>query len=219
MSVWDDQIIVKPLIVKSIILSKLGIYERKLMARKCELREIDKSEYNEFMLANHLQGPANSKVRLGLYSDSGELVSVMSFGLKRVCMGGKENEWELIRYCSKRGVQVSGAAGKLLNHFIKEYHPVAITSFSSNDISDGEMYKRLGFMELPAPQSISYWYVDTKNNVRYHRYNFRKDVLVKEGYSPSLTESEIMHSRGYVKIYDSGQSKWMMSINQENSGH
>ena len=44
---------------------------------------------------------------------------------------------------------------------------------------------------------------------RHHRYNFRKDQLVKEGFDASKSEFTIMEERGYYRIYDSGQTKWV----------
>ena len=54
----------------------------------------------------------------------------------------------------------------------------------------------------------SYWYID-KNMNRYHRYNFRKDLLVKEGFDALKSESQITTEYGFYKIYDTGQTKWI----------
>ena len=204
LTVWEDQIINKPEIVESIILSKLGIYERRIYARNCQVREVDSKECYSFLKAYHLQGASNSKVRYGLYYKD-ELVSVMTFGLKRKCMGGK-GEWELHRYCNKKGVQVVGGASRLFKHFLNAQKPIFIESFSSNDISDGGLYDKLGFDMLKCEYG-SYWYIDKDMN-RYHRYNFRKDQLVKEGFDASKSEFTIMEERGYYRIYDTGQTKW-----------
>ena len=70
----------------------------------------------------------------------------------------------------------------------------------------GDLYKKLGF-EYIDTQKGSYWYI-TKDLQRRHRYSFRKDVLVKEGYDPNKTEFEITDEIGLFRIYDSGQQKW-----------
>ena len=172
------------------------------------MREVDPKECYSFLNAYHLQGASNSKVRYGLYYKD-ELVSVMTFGLKRKCMGGK-GEWELHRYCNKKGVQVVGGASRLFNHFIKAHKPAFIESFSSNDISDGRLYDKLGFDMLKCEYG-SYWYIDKDMN-RYHRYNFRKDHLIREGFDASKSESTIMKERGYYKIFDTGQTKWVKEL-------
>lgn len=206
-SIWEDQIINKPDIVKSIILSKLNIYDKRLYARECTIKELSSKECNNFLDSYHLQGKTNSSVRLGLYHDD-ELVGVMTFGKGRKCLNSKAN-YELYRYCCKTGIQVVGGASRLFKYFVDNFYPESIESFSSNDISNGNLYKNLGFEQVS--QSISYWYVD-KNMNRYHRYKFTKHSLVNEGFDRNKTEFEIMNERGFYRIYDSGQTKWIKTF-------
>lgn len=202
-TLWEDQIKKSPEKIKSIILSKLGIYDDRIYARKCIIKEVPSKECNEFLEEYHLQGKVSSSVRLGLYYNN-ELVSVMTFGKGRKCLNSKVS-YELYRYCCKAGIQVIGGASKLFNHFLKNYKPELIESFSANDISNGNLYKCLGFEKVSS--SIGYWYIDKYMN-RYHRYKFAKHILVKEGFDPNKTEFEIMNDRGFLRIYDSGQTKW-----------
>ena len=96
----------------------------------------------------------------------------------------------------------------MFKYFINNYHPNQVVSFSSNDISDGTLYKQLGFEFTK--DNLSYWYI-SREFIRYHRYNFTKQKLVKEGYDPNKTEMQIMTERGYYCIFDSGQTKWTWS--------
>ena len=64
----------------------------------------------------------------------------------------------------------------------------------------------MGF-ELYKITDISYYW--SKNGIRYHRFNFRKDKLVSEGYDKSKTEVEIMSERGFYRIFDCGNKKWI----------
>ena len=209
LTVWEDQLYTKLEIIESIILSKLGMYDRRIYARQCIIKKVSSNICNEFLDKYHLQGKTNSSIRLGLYYNN-ELISVMTFGKGRKCLNSKSN-YELYRYCCKKEVQVIGGASKLFKHFLKEYNPECIESFSSNDISNGNLYKQLGFVFKS--NSIGYWYVDRKKQ-RYHRYKFRKQELIKEGYDENKTEFEIMDERGFYRIYDSGQSKYIY-INNE----
>ena len=209
LTIWEDQIYNKPEIVEGIIKSHLGIYDHQVGARKCILKEVSSKESNKFLNENHLQGSANGSIRLGLYYND-ELVSIMVFGAKRRALGNKEtneNTYELYRYCNKLGWQIQGGASRLFKHFIDSHEDSLIESFSSNDISMGDLYKKLGF-KLIDVQKGSYWYIDRKRN-RHHRYSFRKDILVKEGYDPNKTEFEITEEIGLMRIYDSGQQKWI----------
>ena len=214
-SIWEDWMIHNRDIVKSIIYSKLGIYERRIYARQCEIREVNTKESNAFLNLNHIQGRCNSRIRLGLYYND-ELVSLMTFGSRRRAISGAhkevKGEYELLRYCSKLNTQVVGGAERLLKHFIRDNHPKTIISFSSNDISNGDLYKRLGFEKVA--ESSSYWYID-KNGIRYHRFSFTKDAIVRRGWrgdKNGWTEEDEMLSRGYMKIIDSGQTKWRLNV-------
>ena len=202
-SIWEDQIINNPEKVELIILSKLGIYKERIYARKCVIKEVPSKECNNFIEKYHLQGKTNSSIRLGLYYNN-ELISVMTFGKGRKCLNSKTG-YELYRYCCKEGFQVIGGASKLFKHFLKKYKPETIESFSSNDISNGNLYEQLGFTKVS--DSIGYWYIDNEMK-RHHRYKFTKYSLVKEGFDSSKTEFEIMNERGFYRIYDSGQTKW-----------
>lgn len=213
LSLWEDWIINKWDIVESMLLSKLGIYERKIGARECEIREVPHKEANNFLGINHIQGKGNCKVALGLYY-KGELVSLMTFGRPRLGQGRRDDpSHELTRFCSHRGWHVAGAASRLLNKYIAIYRPPVIKSFSSNDISDGGLYKVLGFRE--SGQNLSYWYVDPETLKRYHRFAFSKQSIKAKGLAPegdNWTEHQVTDSLGLLRIWDSGQTKWVLEV-------
>lgn len=202
--IFEDEWLYKKEIVKSIIKNRLKKTHHSFYARKCEVKEIDSNTCRDFLNDNHIQGNVNSKIRLGLfYMD--ELMSVMSFSMGRVLMGGKKDEWELTRFCNKININVVGAAGKLFNYFLKKYSPNKIISYSDIRLFNGGLYENLGFQRKS--QSIpNYWYVI--NGLRYHRFNFRKSILVKEGYDVNKTEKEIMFERKIYRIYDCGNIRW-----------
>lgn len=210
-SIWEDWVRLHPEIVKSLLLSKLNIYDKKIYARKCEVKEIGK-EYVEFLNQNHIQGKTNATIKLGIfYNDS--LEGVMTFSKRSKLSGGKNDDcWELTRFCTKLNTNVIGGASKLLKYFIKQHKPSNIISFSSNDISNGELYKKLGFVSNEKITS-AYWYVNQKSYLRYHRTSFTKTRLKQLGYNiNNKTESEIMKNLPFYKIYDSGHTKWNLKI-------
>lgn len=210
-NIWEDWIRNKPEIVRSLIMSKLGIYENRIGARKCIVREISSRDMNNFLDENHIQGRSSGNVRLGLYHGD-RLVGVMMFGGKRACSGNGENEgWDLRRFCTKCDWQIIGGAGKLLKYFIRKYRPENIYSFASCDISNGNLYKSLDF--VPMGHSGSYWYIDERNLKRYHRSTFTKKSLKRRGwYEEGKTEEEIMADRGFLKIQDAGMEKWELYV-------
>lgn len=216
MYMWEDWIKTKPDIVESIILNKLGLIDNTIYARKCAIKDINSKTCNEFLNKNHIQGASNASIHLGLYYND-ELVSIMTFSKPRVNMGAKKHkqQWELVRFCSKIHTRVIGGASKLFNYFVKKYNPESIVSFSMNDISDGGLYTYLGFVNDGS--NNSYWYIEPKTLKRYHRTSFTKQAIVKRGWrdkvDSSWTEKQVMEEQGYLRIYDSGQTKWVWSKN------
>ena len=160
--------------------------------------------------SNHIQGFVGSNVSYGLYYKN-ELVSIMTFGGLRKSLGynPKKGTYEMIRFCNKLNHNIVGGASKLFKHFIKINKPKEIISYSDNRYFDGSLYGKLGF-EFIEETKPNYFYVINHN--RENRFKYRKDVLVKEGYDKSITEKEIMKSRGYSRIWDCGNKKWLINL-------
>lgn len=209
--IWEDWLKNKPEIVKSILLNKLGLLDSTIYARKCIIKEVGSQESNIFLDNNHIQGRSSASIKLGLYYND-ELVSLMTFSSPRINMGAKQHkqQWELVRFCSKLNTRVVGGASKLFNYFIKTYNPISMVSFSMNDISNGNLYDKLGFIK--ECENISYWYIEPHTYKRYHRTSFSKQMIIKKGWKDSKegwTEHEVMDEKGYYRIYDAGQTKWV----------
>jgi hypothetical protein len=150
-------------------------------------------------------------VRLGLFYNN-ELVSLMTFSKGRVIMGGKEDEWELNRFVNKINTNVIGASSKLFKYFLKKYIPKRVVSYSDIRLFNGKMYDSLGFVKISQSRP-NYWYVI--NGLRYYRFNFRKSILVKEGFDKSKSEREIMFERKIYRIYDCGHIRWEYNLLNE----
>ena len=211
LTIWEDWILNKSNVIESLLLSKLGIYKKRLGARQCDIKQISSREANAFLNQNHIQGECSSSVRYGLYYDD-KLMSIMTFSKKRCPIIGK-GDWELVRYCVDSNYQIINGAEKMLKHFISDYQPLSIYSFSSNDISNGNLYKKLGFEMID--ENKSYWYIEPNTFKRYHRSSFTKDAIVKRGWKENKngwTEFEIMEDMGYIRIHDSGQTKWQINF-------
>lgn len=212
--IFEDEWINKQDIVKSRIRNILGIFDTKIYARKCEIREVDFNTTKEFLNINHIQGSSISKYNIGLYYEN-VLVSIMTFGSYRKSMGRShvENEFELIRFCSKLNYHIPGAASKLLNYFIKQYHPIQILSYADRRWSTGNLYNQLGFSLIR--QSVpNYWYIKEGSMVREYRFKYRKSELSKylSNYDSSLTEQQNMILNRYYRIYDCGNLVFQMKL-------
>lgn len=211
--IWEDDWLLKKDISKSMILNKLGITPNKIFARKCEIRvmlEKDNSIVKKFLDNSHIQGSIGSFIKIGLFYQD-ELVSLMTFGKKRKFMNSssKEGEWELLRFCNKINTNVVGGASRLFQYFIKNYEYTEITTYADRSHSDGSLYKILGFEFIDKTEPNYYYIID---GVRKHRFGFRKDALIKDGYDATMTEHEIMLGRGINRIFNAGNLKFKLSF-------
>lgn len=195
----------------SIIRSQLGIYDIKIGARKCEVKEITSIDSTRFLNENHIQGNIPSNVKLGLYYKD-ELVQVMTFGKPRY---NNDYEWELLRESSKSGYLIYGGKSKLLNYFIKTYHPKSILSYCSKSKFSGISYEKCGF-KLIGDTGPGYYYY--KKGVQYHRTVFQKHKLaglvgtLLDTYDENLTADENVLRNGYMKLYTYGNYVYGMTL-------
>lgn len=205
--IFEDEWTYSRDICKSIILSALGIYKEKIYARKCSIRELSRNEFDDFMLANHIQGTANTHHRIGLFHD-GLLVQCMGF----IRNAHRTGETELNRMATALNTQVLGGFSRLLFHAVELYGFDEIYSYVANRLYDGKGYNAVGFFELYRNEP-TYFYV--RNALRrYPRYDFqRKKIEAKfnEGelkyWNPSKTEEVNMWRNGFGRIWDCGTTK------------
>ena len=170
--------------------SVLGINQKVVYARNCELGNPTKEEKKQFLENNHLQGNDNSLYYYGLYHN-GELVSLMTFGKPRF---SKNYEWEIFRFCSKNNYSVIGGAGKLFKHFL-DSHEGGVISYSDFAKMSGKLYEKLGFKDFGVSQPSYVWFKGRGVLTRYQ--------------TQMKNEVEIMHERGYKRIYDCGVNIWV----------
>lgn len=183
--------------IKEYIKHLFGIYQHKVYARNCEVKEIDNKVYRNFLDNHHLQDSVNSSNRYGLFYKD-ELVSVIGFGKSRF----KNNEIELHRYCVKSGYLIVGGFSKLIKHSGIEN----FVSYIDYNHYTGAGYFKIGFkFENLTPPN----YVYVKNNVILSRNQTQKHKLkdILEFYDESLTETQNMIREHWNKIYDAGNIK------------
>ena len=182
----------------SMIRNRLGISER-IYARKCEILLPSKSEAKKFLNDNHMQGGnVPNNIAFGLYYNK-ELVSLMTFGKSRF---NKKYDYELLRFCNKRGISVIGGASKILSHFRKKYKG-SIISFANRRWSNGNLYKTLGFDKLRESSPNHFYY---KNGQIFSRNSFQKHKLKNklEDFNEEISGVSNMMHNGYRQIFDCG---------------
>ena len=184
--------------IKNFLKNILLKNNKKIYARKCELKGIDNKTYRAFCEENHLQGYSAASIKIGLFYNN-ELIQIMSFSKARYA----SFEYEMIRECSKNDCTVIGGKSKLLSYFEKKYKPKNLISYCEKNKFSGNSYLMLGF-KLYKESKPGYNYYKGKN--KYNRLVFQKHKLKElfDNFDKNLTEWENMSNNGYLRLFDYG---------------
>lgn len=183
---------------------------KSIFARKCEARVISHDTATKFHEKYHIQGGDKSKINIGLFYRN-KIVAVGSFQPT-----GTDGVIQLSRYSTIFTRTITGGLGKIISFFSKTYIEYKkIITFADRRYSNGDMYRKLGFTEIGISGPY-YWYTrDYKT--RIHRFRLRKTRLKMWDvcYDKSWTERQLAVANGYVRIWDCGQIKFELNINQQ----
>jgi len=213
--IFEDEFNNKQKIIQYKIKHLLNNTKYTIYARHCHINIISSKQKNAFLNKYHIQGCDVSNINLGLFYKT-HLIAVMTFAKLRKALGAesKTNYWELSRFATIFNFNVIGAAGKLLSYFEKNYSPIQIISYADRRWSEGNLYYKIGF-QLDHISAPNYWYMKTYRD-RYHRFNFRKNVLKDklENFDPKLSEWNNMKNNGYDRIWDCGNLMFIKNLHQ-----
>jgi hypothetical protein len=193
---WRDQ----KEIVKSMISSALGVYERKEYARKCTVRNItDRQVVVDFFDRNHIQGAVHKfELALGLYKGD-ELLQAVVFGKQHF---GRNGDYELYRMVTKINTQVLGGFSKLMEHspYDRVVSYVALRMFDAKGYLAGKW--RIEHQAHP-----SFCITDGVNV--YSRHLFKKSECLKkfDNVTSGMTEREMQMKNGFFRLWDCGTLK------------
>lgn len=206
--IFEDEYNQNKDIVLNKILHLLGLCENKprIIARKCEIKSIDKTQTKIFLNKNHIQGVGKCSFSYGcFYKD--KLIGIMSF------TEFKDKKYELVRFATDIDYVCCGIGGKLFKHFIRKHNPSEVKTFADRRWTinrECNFYTKIGFIEdkILKPE---YRYVKISNpRTRIHKFNFRKKMLHKKYNLPmSMSENEMVKEIGYGKIYDCGLIRYV----------
>lgn len=196
--IWDWDDLDK---VIQLLTPKIQIY-----ARKCEIRQVPKSEYVEFTSKYHLQGTTKGfKLCLGLYYND-VLVEIMSWGKPRF---NKNYDYELLRLCTHSGYRVVGGAEKLFKHSLKILNPHNIISYCDLAKFSGEVYHRLGMklLRINNPQEV--WSQGDERVLSTTLRQLGYDRLFNTDYGKGSSNEQLMIEHGWLPVYDCGQAVYV----------
>lgn len=203
---FEDEWFYKKQIVKSIISSKMGVYQDRFYARQCTMKKVSREEAKNFLEETHIQGFANGSY-YGLYYNN-SLLSLIGVGKSRF-----ENAFELIRFSTKLNTQVIGGFSKLLSAIKHVYSVEELVTYADLRYSTGNVYEKLGSLIKQTPPG--YYWVNPNSSLRINRFQTQKSKLGKllgNNYDPSITEVENMENNNYAKIYDCGNYKYIIKL-------
>jgi hypothetical protein len=178
-----------------------------IMARKCNIKIIEKNNAKNFLDKNHIQGYKGCSVAIGCFYNEA-LIGVMTFEQY-------SDEWILNRFATDNNFICQGVGGKLFSFFVKNYNPTVVKSFADlrwTINKDNNLYTKLGF-EVDEILKPDYKYVNSSHPTeRIHKFNFRKKIISKHyDLDYNETESKLTEKLGYYKIWDCGliRYKWI----------
>lgn len=201
-SVFDVDWFDHPEKIKSIIQDIL-IPPYHIFARKCSIERVSYSEAAIFLEKYHLQGSnKHGNICYGLYNQ-GELISVMTFH-------NYGKYYEIKRYATKSGIVIIGGAKKLFSHFLRDYSPNKVLSYSDNNYFTGNIYKHLGFKFCGYTVPDYYWFLHDKKlsreSCQVHKLKKQYPQLYDD--SAKNKEDDIMVKLGARKVYCCGNKRW-----------
>lgn len=204
--IWDLEWYNKKEICKSIISSALGIYKFKYMARKCDVRIMNKKELNDMLNTNHIQGSSkNIQNGLGLFYNN-ECVQCVAFTKN----GHEKNKIELVRMVTKLNCQVVGGFSKLMKESCSIWNYSEINSYIARRLFNGNGYFNCNFIQTKINPPQVYFLINNKIESRHYgmKKNFKKRADENKGvFFENKTEIELSYINNLIRFYDCGTIK------------
>lgn len=208
--IFEDEWLTSRDIIKSIISAKLGKFNNKIRASKCELKIVPISQKSDFFRETHISGDTKSMVTFGLYYNN-ELVSALSLRSTWNKSYGS-NVIEIARFSSKLNSVVYGGFSKLLKKAIewsKSEGYDRILTYADCRFGSGNVYLKYGFSHV-GHTGPNYFY--EKYGIRENRFKHRKNNDPKFIDQYGQTEREQNNNLGWYAIYDAGNEIYLLDI-------
>ncbi len=128
-----------------IILSKLNL-NKTVFARNCATEKIPKKTAEIFFDDYHFHDSTKSAYNYGLFYKD-ELIGAASFskGRKMNRLPEGKQSFELIRFCCKSGITITGGLSKLMKNFYDEKKAGDIMTYVDKQFSNGDSFAKAGF--------------------------------------------------------------------------
>ncbi len=186
-----DLIVTSPVKLAAMVKSKLNL-NKTVFARNCEIKKIDKQIAIQFLNKYHLMNSTQSAYNFGLVCQD-ELLALASFskGRKMDRLSEDKRSFELIRFCCKEGITVTGGLTKLVKNFCKEKKAGDVMTYIDKQLSSGESFIRSGFKKY-GETAPNYFLVNKKT--------FARTYLKSKNEKFDESEFYIMQNEGNIKL-------------------
>ena len=202
----DVDIIQKPQLIESMILSKLGLLPNKIMARKCRVVDVESSVGQQFLGKCHYQGRTTQAAKFVGLAYNGKLVSVLAYSYR-------DDVLRIERFACELFNNVVGGYSKLESFVVSQLNPSNIETFSLGLISDGRLYAKSGYTTEGYTMTPEWYVTDSKH--LYNRQRFMKSKMSKifgDKFDSTKTEWENIISNGLRLYFGAGITKWVKAL-------
>nr|DAP27877.1 MAG TPA: endonuclease-like protein [Caudoviricetes sp.] len=195
----DEDVVNKPELIESMILSKLGLLPNRIMARKCAVSEIGIKQANQFYSKWHYQGQTTNAAKSLALIHENEVVALLSYTTK-----GDITRIE--RYACKPFTNIVGGYSKLE----KRVPGDTLVTFSLGLISDGSVYRKNGYETEGYATKPEFYITDGFELMNRQRFMKHKmPALFGAGFNPNKTEWENVIANGLMLFFGAGITKWV----------
>jgi hypothetical protein len=138
----------EPTKIAAVVLSKLH-RNKTVFARKCTIKKISNEVKDLFLNEHHMMGATKSAYNFGLFYHN-ELVAVATFskGRKMDRLPSHLRSYELIRFCTKFGVTVSGGLSRLVVHFCTLRQAGDVMTYINRQYGNERSFISAGFIKV-----------------------------------------------------------------------
>lgn len=184
-----------------------------IYARKCDVKQIEVEDCHDLFESYHMQWDTRknkNNIYIWLYYNN-ELVECMSFGRPRY---NKNYEWEILRLCSHKDYKIIWWANKIFKYFLDITNTNSVISYCDMSKFDWSVYEKLWFKLFKLNRPSKHWYCSLEQDNRKHITDnllrqYWYDKIFWENFGKWVDNNELMKQRGYVEIYDCGQSTFV----------
>lgn len=206
-TIFEDEWVCRKEQVKNFITAKLGIFKRKIYARQCEIKEVDKQTAAQFISNNHIQPTNNGGlINFGLFNNE-ELL-----GLVQLRTHHRNNlDITISRICFLSSFLIIGGFSRLVKHtfrWCEQNGYKRLITWSDNRWTTGQSYINSGFIKYKDLPS-DYSYIRENEQNRKSKQSMSKDKI---GCPKNISEREWTSNMGYSRIWDCGKIAFVYNI-------